>query len=60
MSLQTAPRCSDALPAQDRLHGLDQGINELGFFCNQNTVCRPTAPEWNHFVERLKQVWGIE
>ena len=29
-------------------------VNELGFFGNQNTVCKPTAPKWRHTVERLK------
>lgn len=39
---------------------LDKAVKESGFFGNQNTVCRPTAPKWNHTVDRLKQVWGIE
>jgi hypothetical protein len=38
---------------------LSQAVKELGFFGNQNTVCRPTAPKWNHTVERLRQVWGL-
>lgn len=29
-------------------------VNELGFFGNQNTVCKPTTPKWRHTVERLK------
>lgn len=37
----------------------NKAIKELGFFGNQNTVCRPTAPKWNHTVDRLKQAWGI-
>ncbi len=37
-----------------------KAVKELGFFGNQNTVCRPTDPKWNHTVERLKQVWGVE
>lgn len=28
--------------------------NEVGFFGNQNTVCKPTTPKWRHTVERLK------
>lgn len=36
-----------------------KAVKELGFFGNQNTVCRPTDPKWDHTVERLKQVWGI-
>ena len=34
-------------------------INEVGLFGNQNTVCKPTAPKWDHTVNRLKQLWGI-
>lgn len=44
------------------LHTVPSGkaIKELGFFGNQNTVCRPTDPKWAHTVERLKQVWGVQ
>ncbi len=28
--------------------------NEVGFFGNQNTVCKPITPKWRHTVERLK------
>ncbi len=38
---------------------LDQAVNELGMFGNQNTVCRPTTPGWRTTVDRLKQRWGI-
>ena len=34
---------------------LSEAISEVGFFGNQNTVCRPTASKWVHTVERLKQ-----
>ena len=34
-------------------------IKELGFFGNQNTVCRPVADKWNFTVERLKKLWEI-
>ena len=33
---------------------LDQGIQELGMFGNQNTVCAPKTPKWRHTVDRLK------
>jgi len=39
---------------------LNQAVHEVGFFGNQNSVCRPTAPKWNHTVERLKQRFRIE
>lgn len=32
----------------------ERAVKELGFFGNQNTVCRPTTPVWRHTVERLK------
>ena len=34
-------------------------VKELGFFGNQNTVCRPVTEKWNFTVERLKKVWEI-
>lgn len=37
-----------------------KAVRELGFFGNQSTVCRPMASKWNHTVERLKQIWGIQ
>jgi len=38
---------------------IDKAVKELGFFGNQNTVCRPTDPKWSHTVERLHQIWGV-
>ncbi|WP_455816633.1 nuclease [Pseudomonas cerasi] len=38
-------------------------VNEVGFFGNQNTVCKPTAPKWRHTVEKLKAYfknWDIQ
>ncbi len=35
-------------------------VREVGFFGNQNTVCKPTTQKWNHTVDRLKIRWGIE
>jgi hypothetical protein len=37
-----------------------KAISELGFFGNQNTVCRPTTPKWSYTVERLKSVFDIK
>lgn len=34
---------------------VDQAIQEVGMFGNQNTVCRPTTPLWRTTVERLKK-----
>lgn len=38
---------------------LDEAINEIGMFGNQNTVCKPTTPRWRTTVERLKERWKI-
>ena len=38
---------------------LAEGVNEIGLFGNQNTVCKPTTPKWRTTVERLKERWGI-
>lgn len=32
----------------------DNAVTEVGFFGNQNTVCRPRTPVWRHTVDRLK------
>ncbi|MCK0744273.1 endonuclease NucS domain-containing protein [Chromohalobacter nigrandesensis] len=37
-----------------------QAFSEVGLFGNQNTVCKPTAPKWDHTVARLKQAWKID
>lgn len=34
---------------------LEKGIQEIGMFGNQNTVCRPITPSWRSTVERLKE-----
>ena len=33
---------------------IDHGVNEVGLFGNQNTVCRPTTPKWRITIGRLK------
>ena len=38
----------------------NQAIREKGFFGNQNSVARPRAPKWDHTVERLKTIFGIQ
>lgn len=35
-------------------------ITEVGFFGNQNTVCKPSTPRWSHTVKRLKEIWNIQ
>lgn len=36
---------------------LDQAVNGIGLFGNQNTVCKPTTPKWRSTVERLRERW---
>lgn len=36
-----------------------QAHQEVGFFGNQNTICKPTAPRWRATVERLKQLFAL-
>lgn len=39
---------------------VNKAKSEIGFFGNQNTVCQPTTPKWNHTVERLKKLFNIQ
>lgn len=32
---------------------------EVGFFGNQNSVCRPTTSKWAYTIDRLKKIWNI-
>jgi hypothetical protein len=34
---------------------IEKGVNEVGLFGNQNTVCRPKTPKWRYTVARLKE-----
>jgi len=36
-----------------------KAVKEIGFFGNQNSVCRPTAEKWKFTVDRLKKCWGV-
>lgn len=38
---------------------IDQAINDIGLFGNQNTVCKPTTPKWRTTIERLREQWGM-
>lgn len=42
------------------LHSLPlaEAVKEVGFFGNQNTICRPTTPKWRWTVDRLKERFG--
>lgn len=36
---------------------IEQAVNDIGLFGNQNTVCKPTTPKWRTTVERLRERW---
>jgi hypothetical protein len=35
-------------------------VKEIGFFGNQNSVCKPKTLRWEHTVNRLKEIWKVE
>jgi len=37
----------------------EQAYDELGFFGNQNSVCKPTAARWRNTVDRLKDKFKV-
>lgn len=43
----------------DKITNQKQAESELGFFGNQNTVCKPTTVKWENTVNRLKEIWKI-
>jgi hypothetical protein len=34
---------------------IEEAVQEVGMFGNQNTICKPKTPKWRFTVERLKQ-----
>jgi hypothetical protein len=36
---------------------VEQAVDEVGLFGNQNTVCQPTVPKWRYTIERLKKAF---
>lgn len=38
---------------------ITDAVREIGFFGNQNSVCRPSTEKWNFTVERLKKCWNL-
>ncbi len=54
--LDDPERCEYFVPIEwIQAVSLEKAIKEIGFFGNQNTVCKPTKPKWRATVERLKQ-----
>lgn len=46
--------------AWEKTVGHAAAVSEIGLFGNQNTVCKPKTPKWDHTVKRLKQTWNID
>jgi hypothetical protein len=38
---------------------VENAVQEIGFFGNQNSVCKPSTPKWRTTVERLKERFAI-
>ncbi|MFZ6870462.1 endonuclease NucS domain-containing protein [Undibacterium sp. Di27W] len=38
---------------------LNQAVQEIGLFGNQNTVCKPTTPKWRTTIDRLKERFQV-
>ena len=52
--------CEYFVPVEwEKVVPANQGVQELGMFGNQNTVCKPVTPSWRTTVERLKTIFGI-
>lgn len=39
---------------------IEKAVKEVGFFGNQNSVCRPLTEKWHYTIERLKKIWNLE
>lgn len=37
---------------------VNAAVSEVGFFGNQNTVCKPRTAKWDHTIGRLKHYFG--
>jgi Holliday junction resolvase-like predicted endonuclease len=42
------------------VEALENAVKQVGFFGNQNSVCRPRAAKWAHTVNSLKSRWKVE
>ncbi|MCK4830521.1 DUF91 domain-containing protein [bacterium] len=39
---------------------VNEAVKELGFFGNQNTVCKPANTKWIFTIDHLKRIWNIK
>jgi hypothetical protein len=53
--LDDEERCEYFIPVEWLdTESLEQAVQEVGMFGNQNTVCKPTSQKWRTTIERLK------
>ncbi len=58
--LDDEEKCEYFVPVEwEYTRPLTEAVSEIGFFGNQNTVCRPRAPRWDYTVKSLKRIFGI-
>ncbi|MBN1906965.1 MAG: DUF91 domain-containing protein [Deltaproteobacteria bacterium] len=56
--LEDPERCEYFVPVRwYQTVPLENAVQEIGMFGNQNTVCKPTTPKWRSTVDRLKEVF---
>lgn len=39
---------------------LEDAVKQVGFFGNQNSVCRPRVAKWSHTVSTLRSRWKVD
>ena len=39
---------------------IEQAVSKIGFFGNQNSVCKPRDSKWLFTVDTLKKKWDID
>lgn len=44
----------------DKAVQIKQAVSKIGFFGNQNSVCKPRDSKWLFTVDTLKKTWGIK
>ena len=57
-TIDDADRCEYFVPVTwIETKSIDAAVQEIGFFGNQNTVCKPRSKKWRSTVDRLKQAF---
>lgn len=57
----TDPAYAEYFVSMDWIHSvpLSEAVREIGFFGNQNTVCRPKNQKWIDTVDKLRNRWNV-